>query len=223
MTVGLFRLTQRVVGKATILETNMSQTIGSASSSLASGIIFTLPALFLWGLNPTIFQMAGLAVLGGSATVSMRLIAAPLIALFAFFFVTVSSRIVGLVGVTSNPTSGMTIVTLIGISLVFVWLGWTDMLGMATVLTVGTVVCVAASIAGDTSQDLKTGFLVGATPYKQQIGELIGASTSALAVCASVVILHNVYGFGTTDLPAPQAMLVKTIVEGLCNQVFPGV
>ncbi|MCP4707186.1 MAG: oligopeptide transporter, OPT family, partial [Planctomycetes bacterium] len=127
-------------------------------------------------------------LLGGSATVSMRLIAAPLIAIFAFFFVTVSSRIVGLVGVTSNPTSGMTIVTLIGISLVFVWLGWTDMLGMATVLTVGTVVCVAASIAGDTSQDLKTGFLVGATPYKQQIGELIGASTSALAVCASVVI-----------------------------------
>ncbi|MCP4704151.1 MAG: oligopeptide transporter, OPT family, partial [candidate division Zixibacteria bacterium] len=388
MTVGLFRLTQRIIGAPTILETNMSQTIGSASSSLASGIIFTLPALFLWGLNPTIFQMAGLAVLGGllgilfmvplrrfliknehgklpypegtacakvliasdkggsgasnvfwglavgflfrccfdilklwpkgitlnipflnkaqigmktysvllgvgyilgyrisaimvagslvswvvlipllahvgdlltiplfpettklisemsaseiwnryiryvgagavafggiatiirslptmvksfkmgaseiskrinqrknnsettsprpertdsdiplpyviggvicivillallpnllggSATVTMRLIAAPLIAIFAFFFVTVSSRIVGLVGVTSNPTSGMTIVTLIGISLVFVWLGWTDMLGMATVLTVGTVVCVAASIAGDTS------------------------------------------------------------------------
>ena len=160
-------------------------------------------------------------LLGGAATVSMRLIAAPLIAIFAFFFVTVSSRIVGLVGVTSNPTSGMTIVTLIGISLVFVWFGWTDMLGMATVLTVGTVVCVAASIAGDTSQDLKTGYLVGATPYKQQIGELIGASTSALAVCASVVILHNAYGFGTTDLPAPQAMLVKTIVEGLMQSGIP--
>lgn len=458
MTVGLFRLTQRIIGSPTILESNMSQTIGSASSSLASGIIFTLPALFLWGLNPTIFQMAGLAVLGGllgilfmvplrrfliknehgklpypegtacakvliasdkggagasnvfwglavgflfrccfdilklwpksisldipflnkgqigmktysvllgvgyilgyrisaimvagslvswvvlipllahvgeyltiplfpettmmisemstseiwnryiryigagavafggiatilrsiptminsfklgageiqkrinkrrnneestssrsdrtdtdipffyviggiiciviilalmpnllggSATVSMRLIAAPLIALFAFFFVTVSSRIVGLVGVTSNPTSGMTIVTLIGISLVFVWLGWTDMLGMATVLTVGTVVCVAASIAGDTSQDLKTGFLVGATPYKQQVGELIGASTSALAVCASVVILNDAYGFGTPDLPAPQATLVKTIVEGLMQSGIP--
>jgi putative OPT family oligopeptide transporter len=160
-------------------------------------------------------------LLGGSATLTMRLVAAPAIAVFAFFFVTVSSRIVGLVGVTSNPTSGMTIVTLIGISLVFVGLGWTDALGMATVLTVGTVVCVAASIAGDTSQDLKTGFLVGATPFKQQVGELIGAFTSALAVCASVVILHNAYGFGSTDLPAPQAMLVKTIVEGLLQSGIP--
>ncbi len=458
MTVGFFRLTRGLLGPSTILESNMSQTIGSASSSLASGVIFTLPALFLWGLNPSIFQMAGLAVLGGllgilfmiplrrflikqehgklpypegtacarvlvasdkggarasnvfwglgigflfracydilqlwpksvsvslpfinkaelglktysvllgvgyilgyrvsaimvagslvswmvlipllafvgdhlavplfpetvstigemsasqiwnryiryvgagavafgglativrsiptmiasfkmgageiskrignsktssddtpqatertdrdvpllyvaggvafivavlamlpnllggSASLTMRLVAAPAIAIFSFFFVTVSSRIVGLVGVTSNPTSGMTIVTLIGISLVFVGLGWTDALGMATVLTVGTVVCVAASIAGDTSQDLKTGFLVGATPFKQQIGELIGASTSALAVCASVVILHNAYGFGTPDLPAPQATLVKTIVEGLLQSGIP--
>ncbi len=458
MTVGLFRLTSRFLGQSTILENNMSQTIGSASSSLASGVIFTLPALFLWGLNPSIFQMAGLAVLGGllgilfmiplrrflikqehenlpypegtacakvlvasdkggtgagnvfwglgigfsfrccydilnlwpksvsvnlpfltkaelgmktysvllgvgyilgyrvsaimvagslvswlvlipllayvgdhlgeplfpetvriigemsaseiwsryiryvgagavafgglatvmrsvptmissfrlgtdairkrignkagsaqgstaeaarterdiplpyvvggvalivaalaalpnllggSANLPMRLVAAPAIAVFAFFFVTVSSRIVGLVGVTSNPTSGMTIVTLVGISLVFVGLGWTDALGMATVLTVGTVVCVAASIAGDTSQDLKTGFLVGATPFKQQVGELIGAATSALAVCSSVVILHNAYGFGSTDLPAPQATLVKTIVEGLLQTGIP--
>jgi len=457
MTVGLFRLTNRFFGRATILESNMSQTIGSASSSLASGVIFTLPALFLWGMNPSIFQMAGLAVLGGllgilfmvplrrflikeehrnlpypegtacakvlvaadkgganagnvfwglgigflfracydifqlwpksvtlklpfinkaeigmktysvllgvgyilgyrvsaimvagslvswlvlipllayvgdhlavplfpetvstigqmsaseiwnryiryigagavafgglativrsiptmiasfkmgageigkrfgnttssepartktdrtdkdipllyvaggvalcvivlallphllggEASLTMRLVAAPAIAVFAFFFVTVSSRIVGLVGVTSNPTSGMTIVTLIGISLIFVGLGWTDALGMATVLTVGTVVCVAASIAGDTSQDLKTGFLVGATPFKQQIGELIGASSSALAVCASVVILHNAYGFGSPELPAPQAVLVKTIVEGLLQSGIP--
>jgi putative OPT family oligopeptide transporter len=151
----------------------------------------------------------------------MRLVAAPMIAIFAFFFVTVSSRIVGLVGVTSNPTSGMTIVTLVGISLIFVALGWTDSLGMATVLTVGTVVCVAASIAGDTSQDLKTGFIVGATPIKQQIGELIGAGTSALAVCASVVLLNNVYEFGSTELPAPQATLVKTIVEGLMQSGIP--
>jgi len=458
MTVGLFRLMQRFWGRPTILEANMSQTIGSASSSLASGVIFTLPALFLWGMNPSIFQMAGLAVLGGllgilimiplrsflikqehhnlpypegtacakvltasdkggsgakdvflglgigflfrcgydilklwpkevtlnipflskaqiglkvysvllgvgyilgyrvaaimvagsliswtvlipllahvgehltvpmfpettrlisemsasqiwdryiryvgagavafggiitivrsiptmvrsfglaineirarlgrkpatptaaeqaadrtdrdvpmvyvlggvalivavlaliphllggEATFTMRVVAAPAIAVFAFFFVTVSSRIVGLVGVTSNPTSGMTIVTLVGVSLVFVALGWTDALGMATVLTVGTVVCVAASIAGDTSQDLKTGFLVGATPFKQQIGELVGAASSALAVCAAVVILHNTYGFGSTDLPAPQATLVKTIVEGLLQSGIP--
>jgi putative OPT family oligopeptide transporter len=181
---------------------------------------------------PIVYVAAGVAVivavlasvpnlLGGSADLPVRLVAAPAIAIFAFFFVTVSSRIVGLVGVTSNPTSGMTIVTLIGVSLVFVALGWTDSAGMATVLTVGTVVCVAASIAGDTSQDLKTGFLVGATPFKQQVGELIGAASSALAVCASVIILHNTYQFGSTDLPAPQATLVKTIIEGLMQSGIP--
>ncbi|MCP3980399.1 MAG: oligopeptide transporter, OPT family, partial [bacterium] len=94
----------------------------------------------------------------------VRLAASLLIALFAFFFVTVSSRIVGLVGVTSNPTSGMTIATLLGTSAIFLLMGWTDDLGKATALMVGTAVCIAASIAGDTSQDLKTGYLLGATP-----------------------------------------------------------
>jgi putative OPT family oligopeptide transporter len=455
MTVGFFRLTRRIFGQATILESNISQTTGSASSSLASGVIFTIPALFLWGMDPSVFQMAGLALLGGllgilfmiplrrflikkehgklpypegtacaqvliasesggarainvflglgvgmiykfiigflrlwkddihfnlpfpykaqigvrttpallgvgyilgfrvaaimvggsliswvilipliaymgdnltaplfpetvepiismsaseiwnkyiryvgagavafagivtiirsiptmaasiklgidemktrmgnqpgkdaptidrtdadlslkyvavgvaiivavlalipgllggTASFSMRLVAAPAIAVFAFFFVTVSSRIVGLVGVSSNPTSGMTIVTLLGVSMIFVLMGWTDAIGRATALTIGTVVCVAASIAGDTSQDLKTGFLVGATPYRQQIGELLGAATSALAVCASVVILNHSYTFGSADLPAPQATLMKTIIEGVLQTGIP--
>jgi putative OPT family oligopeptide transporter len=160
-------------------------------------------------------------LLGQSPSFIMRLVAAPAIAIFAFFFVTVSSRIVGLVGVSSNPTSGMTIVTLLAVSMIFVALGWTDAVGKATALTVGTVVCVAASIAGDTSQDLKTGYLVGATPYKQQIGELIGAITSALAVCAAVVILNESYQFGSPDLPAPQATLMKTIVEGVLETGIP--
>jgi len=118
-------------------------------------------------------------VLGYLESVPSRAIAAICIAVFAFFFVTVSSRIVGLVGVTSNPTSGMTIATLLGTSLVFYLMGWTDMVGKASALMVGTVVCIAASIAGDTSQDLKTGFILGATPYRQQVGELIGVITSA--------------------------------------------
>ncbi|MBD3402748.1 oligopeptide transporter, OPT family [candidate division GN15 bacterium] len=160
-------------------------------------------------------------LLGMNATLTMRLIAAPMIAIFGFFFVTVSSRIVGLVGVSSNPTSGMTIVTLLGISLLFIALDWTDTVGKATVLTVGTVVAVAASIAGDTSQDLKTGFLVGATPFRQQIGELIGAATSAAAVCAAVMILAHSYEFGSTELPAPQATLMKTIVEGVLSSGIP--
>ena len=160
-------------------------------------------------------------LLGGSATLTMRLVAAPVIAVFGFLFVTVSSRIVGLVGVSSNPTSGMTIVTLLGVSMIFVYMGWTDAVGKVTALTVGTVVCVAASIAGDTSQDLKTGFLLGATPYKQQIGELIGAASSALAVSAAIVILDKAYQFGSPDLPAPQATLMKTIIEGVLEAGIP--
>jgi putative OPT family oligopeptide transporter len=160
-------------------------------------------------------------ILGPGESLPVRLVAAPCIAIFAFFFVTVSSRIVGLVGVSSNPTSGMTIMTLLGTSLIFVLLGWTDEIGMVTALTVGTVVCVAASIAGDTSQDLKTGFLVGATPNRQQIGELIGAVTSAFAVCGAVVILNSAYQFGSTDLPAPQATLMKTVIEGVLQAKIP--
>jgi putative OPT family oligopeptide transporter len=160
-------------------------------------------------------------ILGTGESMTVRLVAAPCIAIFAFFFVTVSSRIVGLVGVSSNPTSGMTIMTLLGTSLIFVLLGWTDEVGMVTALTVGTVVCVGASIAGDTSQDLKTGFLVGATPNKQQIGELIGAVTSAFAVCGAVVILNSAYQFGSTDLPAPQATLMKTVIEGVLQAKIP--
>jgi len=160
-------------------------------------------------------------ILGTVEYFSMRLVGALCIAMFAFFFVTVSSRIVGLVGVSSNPTSGMTIMTLMGTSLIFVLLGWTDEVGMVAALTVGTVVCVGASIAGDTSQDLKTGFLVGATPNRQQIGELIGAATSAFAVCGAVMILNSAYQFGSTDLPAPQATLMKTVIEGVLQAKIP--
>jgi putative OPT family oligopeptide transporter len=92
---------------------------------------------------------------------------------------------------------------------------------MVAALTVGTVVCVGASIAGDTSQDLKTGFLVGATPNRQQIGELIGAATSAFAVCGAVMILNSAYQFGSTDLPAPQATLMKTVIEGVLQAKIP--
>jgi putative OPT family oligopeptide transporter len=162
-------------------------------------------------------------VLGYLDSVAVRGIASILIAVFAFFFVTVSSRIVGLVGVTSNPTSGMTIATLLGTSFVFFLFGWTDMAGKATALMVGTSVCIAASIAGDTSQDLKTGFVLGATPRLQQIGELIGVVTSAGAVCLVVMMLHqNVPGgLGGAELPAPQAVLMKLVIDGVLDQNLP--
>jgi putative OPT family oligopeptide transporter len=152
-----------------------------------------------------------------------RALASVLIAVFAFFFVTVSSRIVGLVGVTSNPTSGMTIATLLGTSMIFYLMGWTDDAGKATALMVGTVVCIAASIAGDTSQDLMFGFILGATPRRQQIGELIGVITSAGFVCLAVMILHRGVegGLGGEELPAPQAVLMKLVIDGVLDQQLP--
>jgi putative OPT family oligopeptide transporter len=164
-------------------------------------------------------------ILGFIDKIYVRGLAALLIAVFAFFFVTVSSRIVGLVGVTSNPTSGMTIATLLGTSMIFYALGWTDDLGKATALMVGTVVCIAASIAGDTSQDLKTGFILGATPKRQQIGELVGVITSAGFVCLAVMILHRSVegGLGGEELPAPQAVLMKLVIDGVLDQQLPWV
>ena len=150
-----------------------------------------------------------------------RLVAAVCVVFFAFFFVTVASRIVGLVGVTSNPTSGMTIAALLGTAGVFLVLGWTDLNGKAAALTVGCVVAIAASIAGDTSQDLKTGYLLGATPRLQQTGELIGVLTSATFVCLSVLLLAETFGFGSEELPAPQATLMKLVIDGVLDQSLP--
>ncbi|MFW5952233.1 MAG: OPT family oligopeptide transporter [Gemmatimonadota bacterium] len=150
-----------------------------------------------------------------------RGIAAFMVVLFAFFFVTVSSRIVGLVGVTSNPTSGMTIATLLGTSSVFLLLGWTDDAGKIAAITVGAVVAIAASIAGDTSQDLKTGMLLGATPRRQQTGELVGVLTSAAFVAITVLLLGNAYGFGGEELPAPQATLMQLVIDGVLAQNLP--
>jgi putative OPT family oligopeptide transporter len=149
------------------------------------------------------------------------LVAALCVILFSFFFVTVASRIVGLVGVTSNPTSGMTIAALLGTAGVFLVLGWTDLAGKAAALTVGCVVAIAASIAGDTSQDLKTGYLLGATPRLQQTGELVGVLTSATFVCLSVLLLAETFGFGSEELPAPQATLMKLVIDGVLDQNLP--
>ncbi|HSG49412.1 MAG TPA: oligopeptide transporter, OPT family, partial [Longimicrobiales bacterium] len=153
-------------------------------------------------------------LLGYLDSFTARAVASVCIAVFAFFFVTVSSRIVGLVGVTSNPTSGMTIATLLGTASVFYFMGWTDDLGKATALMVGTVVCIAASIAGDTSQDLKTGYILGATPRLQQMGEIVGVITSAGVVALVIIILNQCTpgGLGGPELPAPQAVLMNLVI-----------
>ncbi len=160
-------------------------------------------------------------LLAGQMSFGPRLVAALGVAVFGVVFVVVSSRIVGLIGVSSNPTSGMTLVTLLGVSAVFVLCGWTDPSARAAILTVGTVVCIAASKAGDISQDLKTGFLVGATPARQQVGQFLGAAFACWAVAGTVLILGEAFTFGSADLPAPQATLMKTVIEGVLAGSLP--
>jgi len=143
------------------------------------------------------------------------------VALFGLLFVTVAARIVGIVGVSSQPTSGITLVTLLGVASVFAAAGWTEPAARAAVLTVGTIVAVAASKAGDISQDLKTGYLVGATPARQQLGQLIGAAFACWAVAGTVLLLGGAYQFGTKEIPAPQAVLMKTIIEGVLSGALP--
>jgi putative OPT family oligopeptide transporter len=150
-----------------------------------------------------------------------QLLAALCVVVFAFFFVTVAARIVGLVGVTSNPTSGMTIAALLGTATIFLAIGWTDAAGKAAALMVGCVVAIAASISGDTSQDLKTGFLLGATPARQQLAQLAGVLTSATFVCLAVLLLAGTFGFGGRELPAPQATLMKLVIDGVIDQSLP--
>lgn len=156
--------------------------------------------------------------------VPVGLTGAVLIVVFSFFFVTVSSRIVGLIGSSSNPVSGMTIAALILTSLIFVALGLNDGSGASkvAVLAVGAVVCISAAVAGDTSQDLKTGFLVGATPRRMQAGEMLGVLASAAVMGGVLVVLNESYGIGTVDgLPAPQATLMSLVIDGVLNASLP--
>lgn len=160
-------------------------------------------------------------------SVPVNLVSAVLVVVASFFFVTVSSRIVGIIGTSSNPISGMTIATLMGTSLIFIASGWIDDIYQPIALCVGAIVAIAAANAGATAQDLKTGFLVGATPSKQQIGMIIGVAVSAVAVGLTIILLKDALGFGEITpehqhpLPAPQAMLMSTIIKGLFNQSLP--
>jgi len=178
--------------------------------------------LILGGLGTLVLLLALVPqIFGPLESFPERAVAAVLVAVCAFFFVTVSSRIVGLVGVTSNPTSGMTIASLMLTSTVFLFLGWTDDSGKVAALVVGCVVAIAASIAGDTSQDLKTGFLLGATPRRQQTGEILGVLTSATFVCLAVILLDRAFELGSEELAAPQATLMKLVIEGVLQQSLP--
>lgn len=222
-----------------------------AGAVLASGLITlarTLPTIVssfrdsvkdfrsASGNGPTLRterDMPVMAVVGGTLALAVFMAVAPgmpsqgnplaavLMVVFGFFFVTVASRIVGLIGSSSSPVSGMTIATLILTCTIFVSLGWTGDAYAPVALCVGAVVCIAAANAGATSQDLKTGFLVGATPVYQQIGLVIGVLASALIIGVTTLYLHQVMVIGSSALPAPQATLMSTIIKGLLSQNLP--
>ncbi len=172
-------------------------------------------------------------VLGGSLALAIFLAVMPglptqgnilvsiLIVLFGFFFATVSSRITGLIGSSSNPISGMTIATLIITCVIFVALGWTGDVYGPIALSVGAIVCIAAANAGNTSQDLKTGYIVGATPIYQQMGLAIGVVTSSFIIGMTVLYMHQVFGIGSEAVAAPQATLMATLIKGLLSQNLP--
>ena len=153
--------------------------------------------------------------------VPVNLIGAILIVILGFFFATVSSRMVGLVGSSNNPVSGMAIATLLIATLVLKFTGTTGFGGMASAIAIGSVICIVSAISGDTSQDLKTGFILGATPRKQQIGEIIGVVVASLAIGGTLYLLDYAWGFGSDELAAPQATLMKILVEGVMGGNLP--
>ena len=159
--------------------------------------------------------------------IGSKLLLGLLVVIFGAFFVTVSSRIVGLIGSSNNPISGMTIATLMGTCLIFIAVGWTGKVFEPMALVVGGMICIAAANAGATSQDLKTGYIVGATPKYQQIALFVGAIVSSLAIGATIIILDTpttemvsqgiTHAIGTDKYPAPQGTLMATLIKGILS------
>ncbi len=153
--------------------------------------------------------------------IPVSLLGAVIVVVFGFFFATVSSRMVGLVGSSNNPVSGMAIATLLIATLILKLTGTTGIAGMCSAIAIGSIICIVSAIAGDTSQDLKTGYLLGATPRKQQIGEIIGVIAAAVAIGGTLYLLDSAWGFGSDQLAAPQATLMKLIIEGVMEGNLP--
>ncbi len=153
--------------------------------------------------------------------IPVSFLGAVIVVVFGFFFATVSSRMVGLVGSSNNPVSGMAIATLLITTLLLKATGTPGIAGMISAISIGSIICIVSAIAGDTSQDLKTGYLLGATPKKQQIGEIVGVVASALAIGATLYLLDAAWGFGSEQLGAPQATLMKLIIEGVMEGNLP--
>ena len=182
--------------------------------------------IVIFGSLALVFLMAILPQIPGDSILNKLLIGV-LVIIFGFFFVTVSSRIVGLIGTSSNPVSGMTIATLMGTCLIFISIGWTGLSYEPMALVVGSMICIAAANAGATSQDLKTGYIVGATPKYQQLALFVGAIVSAVVIGVTLSILDRPttemaaqgikHAIGTDTYPAPQGTLMATLIKGLLS------
>lgn len=166
-------------------------------------------------------SLAVILLLWMTRGIEINLLAVGLIVVLGFFFVTVASLTVGLVGSSSNPVSGMTITTLLVTCLLFVLMGWTTQIHMIAAMTVGAVICIAICMAGDMSQDLKTGYILGATPKYQQIAEMLAILVPAAAMGGVLYLLHSTYGIGSKELPAPQATLMAMVVKGVIGKTLP--
>ena len=175
-----------------------------------------LPILFI---SSGILVMILLVWLAPSIPVNFT--GALIVVVFGFFFATVSSRLVGLVGSSNNPASGMVIATLLIATVLLKLTGQHGMNGMHAAMAIASVICVIVCTAGDTSQDLKTGYILGATPLKQQIGELIGVTVSALTIGVILHLLNRAWAFGSDEISAPQASLMKLITEGVMENNIP--
>ena len=153
--------------------------------------------------------------------IPVSLLGAVIVVVFGFFFAAVSSRMVGIVGSSNNPVSGMAIATLLIATVILKATGAEGVAGMCSAIAIGSIICIISAIAGDTSQDLKTGFILGATPKKQQIGEVLGVIVASLAIGGTLYLLDAAWGFGTEELAAPQATLMKLIIEGVMDGNLP--
>jgi putative OPT family oligopeptide transporter len=212
-----------MAGAFTAVARGMRRAGGDATERAVERTERDMPSWFVVGGIVIVVLVAGVVpgVFAGNMAPIQRAVLSAGVGIFGVLFVAVAARIVGIVGVSSQPTSGITLVTLLGTATVFAAAGWTDGAARAGVLTVGTIVAIAASKAGDISQDLKTGWLVGATPALQQLGQVIGAAFACWAVAATVLLLGSAYTFGSRELPAPQATLMKTVIEGVLAGDLP--
>ena len=200
------------------------RTFGDAMKSLKGGVGSNSQKRTEQDINMKIVLLAILALtllVWLVPAVPVSLVGAIIVVVFGFFFATVSSRMVGLVGSSNNPVSGMAIATLLIATLILKLTGDTGAHGMRGAIAIGSIICIVAAISGDTSQDLKTGYLLGSTPKKQQIGEVIGVVASAFAIGGVLYLLDSAWGFGSAELGAPQATLMKMIIEGVMDSNLP--